>query len=271
MLNITRTANAVCSSSALRRGLALARDFAKKRFAFGAMLSQKPLHNDTLARVQADYEAMFHLAFFAAEMLGRQETRQLSDDQSELLRLVTPIAKLTNGKQAVSGMSEIVESFGGAGYVEDTGIPVLLRDTQVLSIWEGTTNVLALDVMRSIAKGQGLRLYNETVSALARSADGTEAAPLGQIAIDATRRASTWAATHSKNISILEAGARRFAMTLGRALQLALLVRHAVWATREEGDARSLAAARRFAREGIDLIGEGEIRIEESALLANDE
>ena len=48
----------------------------------------------------------------------------------------------------VAVLSEIVESFGGAGYVEDTGLPLLLRDAQVLPIWEGTTNVLALDTLR---------------------------------------------------------------------------------------------------------------------------
>ncbi len=58
--------------------------------------------------------------------------------------------KLTTAKQAVAVASEVLESFGGAGYVEDTGLPVLLRDSQVLPIWEGTTNVLALDTLRAL-------------------------------------------------------------------------------------------------------------------------
>jgi len=57
--------------------------------------------------------------------------------------------------QAVKVSSEGLESFGGAGYLEDTGLPVHLRDAQVLSIWEGTTNVLALDTLRAIAKSNG--------------------------------------------------------------------------------------------------------------------
>ena len=52
--------------------------------------------------------------------------------------------------------SEVLESFGGAGYVEDTGLPVLLRDSQVLPIWEGTTNVLALDTLRALRGGESL-------------------------------------------------------------------------------------------------------------------
>src|SRR5207247_694586 len=73
----------------------------------------------------------------------------------DLLRILTPIAKLTTGKQAVAVASEAIESFGGAGYVEDTGLPRLLRDAQVLPVWEGTTNVLSLDLLRA-ARGCGL-------------------------------------------------------------------------------------------------------------------
>ena len=72
------------------------------------------------------------------------------------LRLVAPLAKLTTGKLAVASASEYLECFGGAGYVEDTGIPRLLRDAQVLPIWEGTTNVLAVDVLRALRRDPGL-------------------------------------------------------------------------------------------------------------------
>lgn len=55
----------------------------------------------------------------------------------------------------LSVATEGLESFGGVGYLEDSGLPKILRDGQVLSIWEGTTNVLALDVLRAIAKTNG--------------------------------------------------------------------------------------------------------------------
>ena len=60
------------------------------------------------------------------------------------------VVKLYTGKKSIEVISELLECMGGAGYLEDTGIPTLLRDAQVLSIWEGTTNVLSLDVLRSI-------------------------------------------------------------------------------------------------------------------------
>src|SRR2546423_15397630 len=73
-----------------------------------------------------------------------------SELETLLLRLLTPVMKLTTGKQAVMVASEVLEAFGGAGYVEDTGLPQLLRDAQVLPIWEGTTNVLSLDTLHAL-------------------------------------------------------------------------------------------------------------------------
>ena len=152
MLAITRTWNAVCAVSGMRHALQLARDFANRRVAFGSPLRDKPLHADTLAGMQAEFEGAFHLTFRAVELLGREEARELTDAEAQLLRLITPLAKLTTGKQAVAVASEALEAFGGAGYIEDTGLPRILRDAQVLPIWEGTTNVLALDVLRALSR-----------------------------------------------------------------------------------------------------------------------
>src|SRR5690606_11820485 len=166
MLNITRTWNAVMSAAGMRRAVALARDYARRRFAFGAMLSEKPLHLDTLAGMQAEYEAAQQLAFLAVELLGKLEAGEAGEREQALLRLVTPIAKLTTAKQAVAVASEALEAFGGAGYIEDTGLPVLLRDAQVLPIWEGTTNVLSLDVLRALSRDrEALQVLGEEMAA----------------------------------------------------------------------------------------------------------
>jgi alkylation response protein AidB-like acyl-CoA dehydrogenase len=77
MLNVTRTWNSVSAVSYMRRGIALARDYARKRIAFGAPLADKPLHLDTLAGMQAELEAAFHLTFFLVEMIGRDEAGTL--------------------------------------------------------------------------------------------------------------------------------------------------------------------------------------------------
>ena len=135
LLNITRLWNGISAVSLMRRGLALSFDYAQKRVAFGAPLSEKPLHRDTLATLLAETAGAFQLAFYVAELTGRSETREISDDDALLLRVLTPVMKLTTGKQSVMVASEVLETFGGAGYVEDTGLPVLLRDSQVLPIW----------------------------------------------------------------------------------------------------------------------------------------
>src|SRR5690349_23071337 len=129
LLNITRLWNGISAVALMRRGLALSLDYSRKRVAFGAPLSEKPLHVDTLATLQAEFEGAFQFAFYVAELTGKSETREISDDDALLLRLLTPIMKLTTAKQAVMVTSEVLESFGGAGYVEDPGLPVLLRDS----------------------------------------------------------------------------------------------------------------------------------------------
>jgi len=272
MLNITRTWNAVCSVASLRRGIALARDYAGRRVAFGAPLAAKPLHVDTLAGMQAEYEAAFHLAFHGVALLGREETGVITDEEAALLRLLQPLAKLTTARQAVAGASETLEAFGGAGYVEDTGLPELLRDAQVLSIWEGTTNVLALDALRAIARAEALPAFAREVRrcAQAGTSETTLRAP-AQAAIAAIEHAEQWlAAASRRGGDHVEAGARRFALTLGRTLALALLVDHAAWALAHERDPRSGAAARRFARVGVDLLGGDDGSAEDAALLARD-
>ncbi len=266
MLNVTRTWNSVSAVSYMRRGLALARDYARKRVAFGAPLADKPLHADTLAGLQAEFEAGFHLAFHAVELLGRDEADGLDAAGRELLRLLTPVAKLTTARQSVMLLSEIVESFGGAGYVEDTGIPSLLRDAQVFSIWEGTTNVLSLDALRALQSSNALPALQIEIETLASSIRDVRLLETSKTAQAALHHAQQWIAEAQGEA--LEAGARRFALTLGRAFALLLLARHAQWSLDHEKDDRPLLAAMRFARSGVDLVSVEDVR--GSAALAND-
>jgi alkylation response protein AidB-like acyl-CoA dehydrogenase len=255
MLNVTRTWNSVSACALMRRGLALARDFAGKRVAFGAPLADKPLHLDTLAAMQAEFLGAFHLAFFTVELLGRSEAGQASEQQEHLLRLMTPIAKLLTAKQAVQVLSEAIEAFGGAGYVEDTGLPVLLRDAQVLPIWEGTTNVLALDALRAIDAMGGLAVLKREIGFVLQSVREGDLVRMSARIENTLEQAESWLAQSLKTgTAETEAGARRVAMTLGRTVELALMARHAQWSLGHEKDRRALAAARRFAVHGINLL-----------------
>jgi alkylation response protein AidB-like acyl-CoA dehydrogenase len=248
MLGVARAWSAVCACALARRGLALARDYARQRVAFGTPLAAKPLHLDTLAGLEAELAGALHLAFYVVELMGREEAGRASAEQQSLLRLLTPLAKLLTAKQAVHILSEAIEAFGETGYLEDSGIPVLLRDAQALPIWEGTTDALALEALQGLGAGAGLAVLEREIGILLRGVREPDLVKISALAEGAVQRARDWL-ERAKGAQI-EAGARRFATTLGRAMELALLARHAQWSLLQERDPRTRAAARRLAAHG---------------------
>lgn len=256
MLNITRLWNGISAVALMRRSVALAVDYARKRIAFGAKLIEKPLHLETLANLQAETEAAFHLAFYVAELTGRSEAAEISEEESLLLRLLTPLMKLTTAKQAVAVASEAIEAFGGAGYVEDTGLPVILRDAHVLPIWEGTTNVLSLDALRALGSDcKALQALKSEAERSLETVRDDKLASAARVAQSAFEHAESWLVEAKREgAMVLEAGARKLAMTLGRAFELVLLIKHVQWSKDNEDDGRAMAAARRFASLGIDAL-----------------
>lgn len=253
MLKITRTWNSVCAVAFMRHGLCLAQDYAQRRRAFGAALADQPLHRETLAELQAETAGAFLLTFFLVELLGREEAGLLDEDEAILLRFLTPIVKLATGRQAVRVVSETIEAFGGAGYIEDTGIPVLLRDTQVLPIWEGTTNVLSLDALLRTDSGRGLEALRRRIQRATDAGGHGEFQTSAQLACAAVQHADRWRSA-VRDRGTLQAGARRFAMTVARALELALLVEYAQAMRHEAAVLASREWCRRLRRAGIDSI-----------------
>ncbi len=272
LFNITRIYNACCAVAAMRRMLALSRDYAHRRRAFGVRLSTLPLHLETLAAVELEYAAAFHLVFHVVRLLGREECGQAGPEDAAILRLLTPLAKLYTAKQAIAAVSELIESIGGAGYVEDTGIPRFLRDCQTLSIWEGTTNVLSLDALRAIQKERALepfladvaqRTARVTHPALAGSAAKVKGA-LGRIKQYALR-------TADRNLETIHTGARGFAYALARTFMASLLLEHAQWSIETETGGRHLIIARRWCAGDLTPLREaGEGYRAESRALALD-
>ncbi len=272
MLAITRLWNSVIATSGLRRALSLARDYAGRRTAFGQPIIDHPLHQTTLAWLRVEHESSLQLVFRTVALLGREEAGVATDAERAALRLLLPITKLTTGKQAVAGASEGLEAFGGAGYIEDTHLPQLLRDAQVLPIWEGTTNVLSLDVLRAVQQDGTLASYRAEVHRASAATRHPELATIAQQALDTADRAVAWlgtATTHGR--AATEHGARRFALTLGRSLQAALLAAQAQHDLDVHADGRALAVARRFTAQGLDLLEAPGARLADDAALARDE
>ncbi|MDQ6647826.1 MAG: acyl-CoA dehydrogenase, partial [Pseudomonadota bacterium] len=249
MLNVTRTWNAICAVASMARAISLARDYAIRRQAFGRPLIEQPLHAQTLADMQSEFEGAFALAFEVAHLLGRVEHGQVAPHEAALLRLLTPLAKLWTGKLAVTLCSEALECFGGAGYIEDTGLPQLLRDAQVYAIWEGTTNVLSLDSLRALA-GDGLGALRRAVAQWVEGSDDMHAVSAIRQTLDAATR---WTDQHGSARNELESGARGLAFTLVRCSAAALLVRQAAWSN-QHGDKQPAAALRRFVGHGLDRL-----------------
>jgi len=247
MLNLTRTWNAVTSCTLMRRGIALATRYARLRRAFGRTLIDHPLHRQTLAAMQADYAAASCATLAMVAELGRVEHGHERAGPA-LLRILTPIVKLGTARDAIAVASETLECFGGAGYIEDTGLPQLLRDVQVLSIWEGTTNVLALDLLRALAS-VGIEPWLDTMRARIAMLDDERSRELHAIASDALGRVPGWL-DHSAET--LEANARTIAMNMYR---ITALVELAGLAHRSLGHDRQkpLIAALHYARNRFSL------------------
>lgn len=211
LFNITRIYNAVCSIGYMRRALALAHNYATRREVFGKLLQDQPLHVATFFPIWADAWGCSEFVFELVRLLGREECGEGNDTEKALLRLYTPLAKLYTGKKVVQIVSEVLEVFGGAGYVEDTGLPKILRDCQVLPIWEGTTNVLSLDVLRALVKECPLPVWIEAQQkALAALKDKSQAAALAPH-LEAIGKGAQKLAADSDEMA---AHAREFAMAL---------------------------------------------------------
>jgi acyl-CoA dehydrogenase len=244
LVRVARLHNAAAAAAGMRRGLAYARAFAASRQVAGGRLAASPLHRATLGILGVDAAGAFALAGHAFALLGRVEVDGDADAAAEL-RIVAPLAKLATGKLAVASASEYLECFGGAGYVEDTGIPRLMRDAQVLPIWEGTTNVLSLDVLRAVVREDaGKRL-------LARLEAATDLAPALadplRRAADELRDALAAVTADPYAVSVV-AGARGLALRMAYALAAALL---AEWDDEVAGIAARLWAQRWLAGQDI--------------------
>lgn len=152
LLTITRFYNALASTSIMNRAYFSVQSYAKKRESFGKPIGQHVLHNKLLADLDAKRCGAIAFCFEIARLLGETEDGSVLKKETRLVRALIPLAKLMLGKWAVHFASDAIEAMGGIGYMEDTEFPQMLRDAQVLPIWEGTTNIMLHDLMRAQKK-----------------------------------------------------------------------------------------------------------------------
>ncbi len=148
MAGRTRIDCVLGSAALMRQALVQSLHYCRHRRAFGKVLLEQPLMQAVLLDMALESEAAAHLAFFLAEL-----QQQVDHEQAQgVLRVLAPAAKFWVCRRAVALCAEAMETWGGNGYVEDGPMPRLLREAPVNSIWEGSGNVMCLDVQRALAQ-----------------------------------------------------------------------------------------------------------------------
>jgi hypothetical protein len=164
-LEYSRVHNAVGSAGVQRRALREALAWATSRGAFGHLLAEYPMVQDELIRMRVEFEAGALLAFEAAITFDEV---QRDPERRTWLRLSTALAKYLTAEYAITGSRAALELIGGNGYTSDYPVARLLRDAQVLTVWEGPANIQALELLRLLSgKYRGWEQYQSRVQGIA--------------------------------------------------------------------------------------------------------
>jgi putative acyl-CoA dehydrogenase len=210
-----RLDSALNSIGIMRHAVARTIHHARHREAFGSPLIDKPLMQNVLADLALEAEA--------AVVLGMRVAAAVDAGEVQLLRVAVPVAKYWICKRAVSVVAEAMECLGGNGYVEEHGLARLYRDAPMHSLWEGTGNVNALDVLRAMSLQPRAMEFLLAEVDRGRGSDQRLDRAMDEVAgflQAATREAR-------RDPAAVEGGARWMVERLAVVLQASLLVRHA--------------------------------------------
>ncbi|HST69234.1 MAG TPA: acyl-CoA dehydrogenase family protein, partial [Solirubrobacterales bacterium] len=211
MVSHTRLDCALGTAAVMRQAVAQAAHHAAHRSAFGARLAEQPLMANVLADLVLESEAATTVAMRLAAAGDRRDDPQ----EQAFRRLGLAVSKYWVCKRAPMHAAEALECFGGNGYVEESGMPRLFRESPLNSIWEGSGNVQCLDVLRAMIKSPA-----SVEAFFAEVADGAAAEPRLQAFTDSLREELPG------DLETIEARARRVVEKMALALQASLLVRY---------------------------------------------
>jgi len=211
MVTMTRLDCVTGSAATQRAALSQAVHHVTHRSAFGRPLIEQPLMREVLADLAVESEA--------STITWMRLARSVDDGESAFLRLAVAAAKFWICKRTPTFVVEALECLGGNGYVEDSGLPRLFRDSPLNGIWEGSGNVIALDVLRAVRRDP------DSVAAVFAELATTEGADARLDASVASLRSRVDGLGADPDAD--ERGARAFAGLLARCLQGSLLVREA--------------------------------------------
>jgi putative acyl-CoA dehydrogenase len=204
---------------AIRQGVVQATHHAAHRAAFGKLLIEQPLMQNVLADLAVETEAAIVLTL----RLARTFEADASDAERALARVATPALKYWLCKRAPSVVAEAMEVLGGNGYVEESALPRFYREAPLNSIWEGSGNVMCLDVLRATRREPAAVEALLLELALARGGNSRLDAHVAALTAELTDANSGDRGIADSG----ESGARRLAGGVAVALAGALMVRHA--------------------------------------------
>lgn len=215
MVAATRLDCVLGSTSLMRRAVNEATWHTTHRAAFGSLLVDKPLMQNVLADLAVEAEAATALAIRLAAAVD-----DIADPhEAALRRIALPLSKFWVCKRTPALVAEALECLGGNGYVEESGLPLLYREAPLNSVWEGSGNVNALDVLRAL--GREPEALDAWITEVGRARGGD--ARLDRAIEDALALLGSLMGDPAS----LEVNARRLAMRMALVLQGSLLVRHA--------------------------------------------
>jgi hypothetical protein len=250
MLNLTRVWTGLGSASHQRRSLLEAETHARGRLAWGQALDSFPLMRQMLLDLTLESESCAALQFFAVETLQRTDDGE--PGAHTLLRILTPLVKYYNSKRAQWVAQEAMEVRGGNGYIEDWPNARIVRDADVNAIWEGSSNIVALDVARAMTReNAGTALFG----ALHHKLDALQA-PVVMRAAALTRRALDRLSARFATLAALDANTRQLPLRglvdrLAQLTCITLLLEEAEAQIAQDGSYRQLFLAARFLRRAI--------------------
>jgi len=250
MLNLERLSNAAGACGVMGRALLESKVHAATRESFGQPIDQFPLMRADLVDMAVDYEAATAFTVEAGRLFSERERAERAGEEADetyrLLRLLVPIAKLRTARMAIDTASYAMEVQGGNGYVNDFVTNRLLRDAQVLPIWEGTENILSLDVLRALDREDAhepfMAAMQERLDTLAHPALEDAAAVVESEYHDCCTALATLADSDAEYAQL---SAKRLAHYIFEVFTAALLLARAQSGL-EDGRGRTALVARRF-------------------------
>lgn len=161
MINMSRLYNSVAAIAGTRRAIAEAWQYLNHRTTFGRPAIEHALIREKFYEIGSLYVGGFLLTWRAIRAMDAAETGD--EREKTLLRILTPMAKWWTAEKSVYIVRECIELMGGNGYIEDFVMPKIFRDVNVLPIWEGSGNIIVLDIIRAIRKTDALELLAEEI------------------------------------------------------------------------------------------------------------